>query len=153
MPYLYLLIICIPLFFIVNKILSKKVKYHNTRLILTLLAYLFFAFIMYQGLIALLHRKVSHIPKRTFKREEWLTEKTLRFQMIDDIINSKMLLGSDSNNVKKLLGEPSNRSNSNHLWIYDAGQGGGGMGFLFHYLNITYEEGKVIKVVKAQVKD
>jgi hypothetical protein len=64
-----------------------------------------------------------------------------------------MLVGKDTNEVKSLLGVPSYRENAGQFWNYDMGQGGGGLGFLFHSLKISFNKGQVSTVMHVQISD
>ena len=65
--------------------------------------------------------------------------------MGEDLIESQCLIGKDSTQIKNLLNAPDQRNDSLHIWSYDMGQGGGGLGFCFHTLNVTYKNGIVTK--------
>lgn len=102
---------------------------------------------------------MTYTPIKDFDKTQWLTDKESRFQMAGDIINSKMLVGKDTNQVKQILGEPTWGSNSTwrpdttNTWTYDRGMGGGGLGFMFHNLVIKFDTGKVGAVDHAKIRD
>ncbi|MBK9718206.1 MAG: hypothetical protein IPO85_11970 [Saprospiraceae bacterium] len=96
---------------------------------------------------------LSREPSRDFDQSKWLTNKEDRFEMADDLIKRKVLIDRDSSQIIQLLGIPLVRDSLNLNWIYDMGSGGGGLGFLFHQLRITFDKNKVIKVEHIRIPD
>lgn len=96
---------------------------------------------------------LAHEKTYAFDQQKWQEDKANRWRMGSDLIESKMLEHKDSNQVLLLLGQPDIRVDSQQQWIYQTGEGGGGIGFLLHYLNITYKEGKVTKANAREIKD
>ena len=145
--YFILLIIAIPTFFFWRWLLKKYIKVDRTRKIATWSATLIGTPIIYVGLIILFFFGMTYTPSKDFEKSEWLTDKEGRFQMADDIIESKMLIGKDTTLVKQILGEPTWGGDTTKVWSYDMGFGGGGLGFLFHQLNLKLDsKGKVTSV-------
>ena len=70
-----------------------------------------------------------------------------------DLIDSKLLMGKDTNQVKQLLGDPTFGMNNENSYIYDMGFGGGGLGFMFHHLIVKFESNKVVSVEHAKIRD
>jgi hypothetical protein len=73
--------------------------------------------------------------------------------MAYDIINKKMLIDKDSNQVKLILGNPDWRYKPKNQWVYEMGSGGGGLGFVFNNLYISFEHNKVDSVKHIRVQD
>ena len=73
--------------------------------------------------------------------------------MVDDLIENKTLIGKDTINLRKLLGQPTSQDSLNKVWTYDLGMGGGGLGFRFHTMYVNLENGKVTKVEHIRVDD
>ena len=69
-----------------------------------------------------------------FKRDKRVTEKYIKLEMVANLIQSGVIAGKDSDEVKTIPGEPENRNDSLQTWNYYMGQGGGGAGFTIHYL-------------------
>ena len=65
--------------------------------------------------------------------------------MIDDLIDSRVLIDKDSIQVKELLGKPNYKNTNENVWTYEAGTGGG-FGFVDHFLKIYYKKNKVQKI-------
>ena len=152
--YLILFFIFIPTFFFWKWILKKYINVAKTRKIATWLATLIVTPFIYLGLIMIFIFWMSYTPSKNFDKSQWLTDKEERFQMADDIIESKMLIGKDTNQVKQILGEPPWRDTTAKKWTFDMGCGGGGLGFLFHNLDLNLDKkGVVISVEHIKIRD
>jgi hypothetical protein len=152
--YLILFFIFIPTFFFWKWLLKKYIKVEKTRKIMTWLATLILLPIIYSGLIILFVFGISYTPNKNFDKTRWVTDKEERYQMADDIIRSKMLIGKDTNQVKSIIGEPPWRDEAAKKWTYNMGCGGGGLGFLFHNLDLNLDKnGIVISVEHIEIKD
>jgi hypothetical protein len=74
--------------------------------------------------------------------------------MAGNIIKSKILIGKDTSQVKQMLGEPTWTNARTQNWTYDMGTGGGGLGFLFHNLDLKLDnKGKVTSVEHIEIPD
>ena len=152
--YFILFFIFISTFFFWKWILKKYIKVDKTRKIATWLATLIVTPVIYNGLIILFIFWISYTPSKNFDKSQWLTDKEERFQMADDIIKSKIIIGKDTNQVKQILEEPPWRDNKAKKWTYEMGCGGGGLGFLFHNLDLNLDKkGIVISVVHIEIRD
>lgn len=67
--------------------------------------------------------------------------------MANSIIDSKILIRKDTNQVKQILGKPTLQNDFTKEWIYDMGMGGGGLGFLFHNLIFKFNSYRVTAVL------
>jgi len=152
--YFILFIIAIPTFYFWRWLLKKYIKVVRIRKITTWFATLIGTPIIYVVLIMLFMFVLTYTPSKDFNKLQWSTNIEGRFQMADDIISSKMLINKDTNQVKQILGKPSWTSAKTKVWSYDMGLGGGGLGFLFHNLNLTLNDnGKVISVEHVKIRD
>lgn len=157
--YFILLIIAIPTFLFSRWLLKKYIKSDRTRKIATWSATFIGTPIIYVGLIMFYMFGLTYTPRRDFDKSKWLTDREGRFQMAGDIISSKMLVSKDTNQVKQMLGEPTWGSDSKwrldtiNTWTYDMGMGGGGLGFLFHYLIIKFDKENVVAVEHSKIRD
>jgi len=100
---------------------------------------------------------MTYTPSKDFMQQEWLSNKDERFQMADDIIESKMLIGKDTSQVKLILGnvdwsKNNWRTDSINTWTYDMGMGGG-FGLMFNHLCVKFEKGTVISVEHIKMAD
>ena len=95
---------------------------------------------------------------RDFDKKDWILlnediEKRLhRYEMIDDLIDSRVLIDKDSIQVKELLGKPNYKNTNENVWTYEAGTGGG-FGFVDHFLEIYYKKNKVQKIEHKRIQD
>lgn len=156
--YLILLVIAIPTFFFWKWLFRKFFKVDRTRKIATWTATLIATPAIYIGLILLMLFGMAYTPNKDFNKSKWLTDKEGRFQMASNIIESKMLIGKDSNQIKEILGDPTSgsystwQSNPINSWTYDMGMAGG-FGLLLHYLVIEFKSNRVISVTHAKIRD
>ncbi|WP_299520922.1 hypothetical protein [Winogradskyella sp.] len=57
-----------------------------------------------------------------FKEERWTTNPAQRYKMVDDLIESQLLMYKSKLEVRKILGEPSSSSNAEKdIFIYSIG--------------------------------
>jgi len=147
----YLKTIGLPLLLLLAlAFLLLKKKKSTIFIVIGLISWLIAAYFVY-GLMLLTF--FTYEKTYVFDQKKWQEDKTNRWRMGSDLIESKMPEHKDSNQVLLLLGQPEIRVDSLHQWIYQTGEGGGGLGFLFHYLDITYKEGKVTKANTREIKD
>ena len=152
--YFICMIIAVTTFFLSKWLLKNLITSNRTRKFTGLTIAIIATPVIYLGLIRLLMFWITHTPSQSFDKTKWLTEKEDRFLMADDIIDSKMLINKDTNQVKQILGDPTWRSDTIKTWSYDMGFGGGGLGFLFHNLNVKLDnEGKVISIRHVEIRD
>jgi hypothetical protein len=161
LPLVFILILvgCFAAFFFWHWLFAKFISHQRTRVILTGIAIFFTIPVAYYVVTGAIMLWLVYTPKRDFDQEDWLADKAERYQMADDIIESKMLLGIDTMAVKQLLGEPSWRgdsvwhSNGANSWHYDMGSGGAGLGFTFHHLHVKFANDKVDSVYHITIDD
>ena len=152
--YFILLIIAIPTFFFWRWLLKKYIKVDKTRKIATWSATFIGTPIIYVGLIMLFLLGMTYTPSKDFDKSQWLTDREGRFQMAGDIIERKLLIGIDTTQVKQILGDPTWGGDTTKIWSYDMGFGGGGLGFLFHHLNLKLDNsGQVTSVEHVKIRD
>jgi hypothetical protein len=151
--YIICIIISVPTFFFWRWLLRKLVKVGNTRQVLTWLATIIATPIIYSGLIYLFILWISYEPTKKFDSFLWQKDKESRYQMADNIVESKILINKDTIQLKEVLGEPAYRDSAAKRWSYNIGMGGGGLGFMFHELTITFNAKKVISVEHIKIRD
>lgn len=152
--YFILLIIALPTFFFWKWVLKKYIKINKKRKAILWFSTIASSLLIYTMLITAFIFWLSYTPSINFDKSKWLTDKEGRFQMASDIINSKLLIGKDTNQVKLILGQPSWSSDTTRVWTYDMGFGGGGLGFLFHHLELKLDaSNKVISVEHIEIRD
>ena len=151
--YFILLCISIPTYFFWRWFFKKRICDKTKRNISVWVSTIILTPIIYVGLIGIFIFFITREPSSDFDKSKWLTDKERRFSMGDDIVKSKILLGKDTNQVKQLLGQPTWQDSLNISWTYDMGNGGGGLGFLFHNLSVQFDKAKVVKVDHIRIKD
>ncbi len=150
--YIILLVIAVPSFFFWRWLFKQYIKDSRRRKLATWFATLITPFI-YAGVILLFLFGITYTPSRSFDKSTWLADKQERFQMGDDIIENELILGKDTNQVKQILGNPT-WGDTTQTWTYDMGSGGGGLGFLLHYLHVKFDnKGRVTSVEHLKIED
>lgn len=115
--------------------------------------------ILYVALVILFFHATSYTPSLDFEAELWATQTHKRFQMAEDLIDSEVLMGKDTTQVKDLLGDPGRygrciwKKNSVNTWTYSMGAGGGVLGFLSHELALKFDQNKVIQAEHFEIND
>lgn len=89
--------------------------------------------------------------QKDFDRTAWTEIKELRYEMRDDLVESKILENKTKTEVVKLLGEP-DRKDSTGIWTYDLGVSKAGFGWQFndlkiHFNNDRVEETELIEII------
>lgn len=141
------------------KFFGKHVRNKNYRTLLGLFLSVSIALILYAIFVVGTIYYMTKEKHREFETKEWIligedmNKRLSRFQMVDDLIDRKILIEKDSLALKKILGEPTWRQEKDNKWIYEAGTGGG-FGFVDHYLDIYFGTGnKVIRTEHRRIED
>lgn len=114
---------------------------------------LIYACFTYAAFVWLVLNVITYEKQVIFNRQKWIAEKSRRHEMAEDLINSNILSGKDSNVVKQILGEPASRIDSVQNWNYYLGTGGGGFGFTMHSLVIEFKGDSVKNVFHYRITD
>lgn len=151
--YFFLILIIIPTSLFWYWLLKKFIKEEKKRIIATWITTFAMAPVIYDGLFILLVTLWFYTPNKNFDKLEWETNTDNRFQMADDIIERKMLIDKDTSQIKLLLGEHGRgwTGNKPMTWTYDMGFGKGI--FVFHHLEVRFENNKVISVEHIVIQD
>ena len=142
--YIINLIIGIPVLFILRWIFRKWIKNEKLRKLATWIGTLISTPIIYIGIIILWISISSYYPTNDFDKTKWDTDKEKRYEMSDDIIKSKMLIGKTKQEVLQILGDEGNSIESNN-WYYD-------LGFVPRFLSIDPDV-LTIKFVNGKVTE
>lgn len=135
-------------------ILEKRIKERKTRNVAALTAALISTSLITAAVISLfISGFIDATPRKQFSSSQWLTDHSHRFQMADDITDSKMLIGKDTSEVKQILGDPNYKHNEICRWDYDMGSNAYGFGVQFHILLIQFQNGEVAVVDHARRED
>lgn len=137
----YFVLIVLPLILLIALIilLRRKKKSVKSLVIWTVSACIVFTLMAYV--------KITYEKVYVFNQKKWKGDRESRWRMEKDLLKSRILENKDSSEVLILLGLPDRRIDSVHRWVYEMGQGGGGLGMLIHRLNIDFE-GKKVKTVE-----
>ena len=126
--YIINLILGIPVFFLLRRISRKLIKNDRIRKTIIWIATLICTPLIYIGLIILWISISSYYPTNDFNKIKWDTDKDKRYEMSDDLIKSKILIGKTKQDVIKILGNGDNNLESN-TWYY-------GLGFAPRFMTI-----------------
>ena len=140
------------IFFLFMWILKNYIKTDTTRRILMWAASILFFPIMYLAFIGLTFWIILYEPSRVFNKTNWFELKKERNEMVDDLIESKILENKSKTEVIELIGRP-NSADSLSKWTYDLGMSTSGLGFEFNYLEVTFGKDLVTKVEKFEILD
>lgn len=146
------LIIAVPIFFIFRLILKRFIKDKKIRNWISVGGTVIIAPIVYFGLVIMFFSYLFYEPQYDFDTEKWFADKHSRYEMRDDIVESKILEGKTKIEIIKFIGKPK-MQDSTDLWKYDLGVSGAGFGWQFNYLELTFENDKVSKVNKIEIID
>ncbi|QSS98225.1 hypothetical protein [Psychroflexus sp. ALD_RP9] len=147
-----ILIIAIPIFFILGWILKRFIQNKKTRNLTSIAGTIIIAPILYLILIFAFFSYLFHEPQYDFDKENWFADKHSRHEMRDDIVESGILIGKSQSEIVEIIGKPESIDSTN-LWKYDLGMSGAGFGWQFNYLELSFENGKVINVKKIEIVD
>lgn len=145
--YMIILIIGIPLFFFWRWLFKKFIIAQTKRKIITWLVTLLSAPIIYIIAVVILVFSWNYSPNHNFNKTEWRDHKDERYEYVDDIISSKMLIGKSKEDVTQLLGDSENEQNSDD-WFYDLGFTPGSIDP--DSMEIKFKNGKVNEVTRHE---
>lgn len=141
------LIIYFTLNFILRKYEPDAVKRKKS----TILGTIILTPIFYLILVVTFFNYLFHETQYDFNKEKWFANKNVRYEMRDHIVNSKILLNLNENQVIDLIGNPDHKTTEE--WTYDMGMSSAGLGWQFNTLNLTIKNGKVAEVNKIEDPD
>jgi len=137
----------------------KRIRNRNYRIFISIGLSCFIGIILYVFSVSLIIYALTKENHRQFERENWILvgedmdKRLSRFEMIDDLIEIKILIKKDTLEIKQILGEPNWRDEEKNKWIYEAGTGAS-FGFIDHYLDIYYNEShKAVKLEHREIRD
>jgi hypothetical protein len=117
--YFFLIIISLPIFFFWKWLFKKLIPAFRTRIILTWITTIIITPIIYVGIVFLVFSIIESYPKNDFDRKQWLSDKDERYELTDDIINRRLLIGKSKDQVLEILGDENNSNTDN--WGYYIG--------------------------------
>ena len=147
-----ILIIAVPTFLILRWILKRFIQNKKTRNWTSIAGTIIIAPILYLVLVFSFFSYLFYEPQYDFDREKWFADKHSRFEMRDDIVESRILKGKSKSEIIELIGKPVS-NDSTELWTYDLGMSDAGLGWQFNYLELTFENEQVSSVKKLEIID
>jgi hypothetical protein len=119
--YFILIILGIPTFYFWRWLFKKFIAVDRTRKIVTWIATIVLTPCIYVGIIALWVFSITYYPSNKFDKQKWVDDKEKRYELSNDIIESKMLLGKTKTEVRQLLGDDADNKDSIDVWTYGLG--------------------------------
>lgn len=123
------------------------------RILLTCLGTIVLTPIVYTGLIGIMITAMFYEPTRDFNKEKWFADKSKRYEMRDDLVESELLKNKTKEEILSILGSPDVRADTVNIWNYDLGTSQAGLGWQFNNLIITFDNDRVTKVEKTEIVD
>lgn len=104
--------------------------------------FFFIAFVISSSLIWLFEER--------FNEDQWAINPSQRYKMVDDLIESQILIKRSKAEVKDILGEPSSQSNHDKdIFVYNIGKQPSFFENRREHLLIIFEQQKVDEVTLA----
>ncbi len=145
----YILIgISAPLFFIWRAIFRKFIKNEITRVIATWVTAIISAVVIYACIIIAYLYVLQYYPNRNFSRNEWISNPEKRYELSEDLIKSKLLIGKTYSEVIQLLGESASDSDSSEIY-YNIGYEPILLNTHPSILSIAFKAGRVERVTQS----
>jgi hypothetical protein len=147
----FVILFILPVFFwrwLYSKYVSDKDKRDIAIIISTGASTILFYFLFTKAVMYY----ITYEPREAFNQAKWQAN-TTRFTMGDELVESKILIGKDTTQLKEILGNPTFRHSAN-LWTYEMGTGPGGLGFMMHSLAVHLDSNnRTIKLEHVRIKD
>jgi hypothetical protein len=99
---------------------------------------------------------IFYYPARPFESSKWLSKADSRYELADDLINRRTLIGKNKTEVENLLGDNTNNNPEKYLnrkidrdsdeWTYYIGYKPGPMRIDASFLVVNFQDGKVFSV-------
>lgn len=141
-----ILTLAIPTYFFCKWVLKRrKIGTEKNRKFLALIPTVILTPVVYAGIIMIWIFSISYYSTSDFDQSEWNSNIGERYEMSEDIIKSKMLIGKTQEEVIQILGTDFYPNNKNRI-IYELGHVPGLFNIDPDYLEIKFKNGKVISV-------
>lgn len=151
--FLTILILTIVIF----GIFSMVFKNRKGRFFKSILLAVFVAPVVYFLLVFILILSTTREKSRDFDSVIWQANSktesgTDNYEMVDDLIYSRVLIDKDSSEVRKILGSPALKDRKKKFWQYYTGTSTG-FGFTDHQLVVKFANNKVIMLEHIRQQD
>lgn len=150
--YLINLVIAIPTFFIIRWLIRRITKEKTLGILIPWIGTLFLTPLIYVCFVIMIFYVITYEPSRNFNKERWFSDTEKRYEMRDDIVKSKILLGKTKSEIIELIGRPG-KGDSTNVWNYDLGMSGNGFGWQFNNIELTFIDNIVSDIKKIEIKD
>jgi len=107
----------------------------------------------YVAFVWLVFNVITYERQTKFNQDKWMAEKNKRYEMAADLIQSGIVAGKDSIEIKALIGEPDLRNDTSQIWNYNMGEGGGEFGFSMHHLVVEFAADSVSNIWHQRITD
>ncbi len=147
--YFVYMILAIPMFFLWKWFFKRYFKNDRKRKVASIIATLIVTPIIYIGIVFIWIIGLLSYPESDFDQQKWNENKEKRYELSQDIIESKMLIGKTKTEVRQLLGDEGN-SNESDRWTYNLGYL---PGIVINdegqdVLEVNFKNGRVAKVLQ-----
>lgn len=139
------LLIGIPVFLFWRWVFKRYIKTSSERKLATWVTTIISTPIVYVAIIMLWVFSIRYFPSHRFSKQKWISDNEKRYELSDDIINSRTLIGKSKAEVKQILGVEDNSEESNY-WTYYLGFRPGLFNIDEDVLSIEFKDGMVINV-------
>ncbi len=145
--YFILLILGLTTYFFWRWLFKKFISDDKSRKVATLTATIFFTPLIYLATVMLWIMNMAYFPAADFDKQKWQTDIEKRYELTDDLIDDKVLIGKTMQQVQKLLGDDYQESGKDR-WSYYLGTKAGLFGIDPDYLDIDFKNGRVVHVAQ-----
>ena len=142
---LIITILAIPFYFLSKWLFRKTNIPDRNRKFIAIISALGLSTFLYVSVIVVWISVISYYPTRDFDKEVWQQDKLKRYEMTEDIIDNKMLIGKTRSEVIKLLGNDYSGAIGRRL-TYEVGHVPGLFNIDPDFLEIEFENGVVTNV-------
>jgi hypothetical protein len=144
--YVILLIIGSSTFFFWRWLFKKLIlNDKKTRIIATWITTIAVAPIIYFLIVLIFVFSSLYYPSHDFNKQKWISDTEKRYELSEDIIESKILIGKTKSQVEEMLGK-SDGWTEEDIWCYYLGYKPSLFGIDPDYLKIEFKNNKVVKV-------
>jgi len=119
--YLFLFLIAIPTFYFWRWLYRKYIPNSTKRKFFIWLSTIFFSPIIYVSIAFLFFFSLSYYPNSKFDKASWDLNPEKRYELSQDLIKSKLLIGKSRPEVRQLLGKDAALLDSTNEWYFDLG--------------------------------
>lgn len=150
-PLSILYLFSIPVYYLIHSLLKKWITNKILRILVLWLLTIVSTPVFFISCIVLFFMVINYYPKHAFTANRWAKEKDTRYEIEDDLIDSKLLIGKSKAEVIQLLELEGNEIKSDS-WRYFTGKKPG-LNFRSSVLKVDYKAGKVKKADRVVFAD